>query len=200
MRDGDEPFCRNMLDMLVERPSVLSASPAPDKARAELAARTANEDLALRNARRHRDRQPVRRDRGEDVGVVEVGEEVVEVGETCFLELLDKVGDSFVAWQRTDGDQRSFDAKLVRREVQALIERGVIGDFRAPATIRFGFTPLYLTMDEVERAVRERLDALEQARAQTQVRAERAESQLDRLQAELDALRAAGPQRPEVSG
>jgi kynureninase len=37
--------------------------------------------------------------------------------------------------------------------MQALIERGVIGDFRAPATIRFGFTPLYTSFSDVWRAV-----------------------------------------------
>jgi kynureninase len=37
--------------------------------------------------------------------------------------------------------------------MQALIARDVIGDFRAPDSIRFGFTPLYIGEAEVMGAV-----------------------------------------------
>ncbi|HXT49082.1 MAG TPA: kynureninase, partial [Gemmatimonadaceae bacterium] len=36
---------------------------------------------------------------------------------------------------------------------QALIDRGVIGDFRAPDILRLGFTPLYLGYAELWDAV-----------------------------------------------
>jgi kynureninase len=37
--------------------------------------------------------------------------------------------------------------------MQALIQAGVIGDFRAPDMIRFGFTPLYTSFTDVWDAV-----------------------------------------------
>ncbi len=51
------------------------------------------------------------------------------------------------------GSQVSFAHENAYAIMQALIERGVIGDFRAPATLRFGFTPLYIGFKDVWKAV-----------------------------------------------
>lgn len=51
------------------------------------------------------------------------------------------------------GSQVSFHAGQGYAIMQALIARGVIGDFRAPDIIRFGFTPLFIGPDDVSRAV-----------------------------------------------
>ena len=50
------------------------------------------------------------------------------------------------------GSQVSFAFEHGYAAMQACIDRGVIGDFRAPDIMRFGFTPLYLDEDDVVRA------------------------------------------------
>ncbi|MFE5173946.1 kynureninase [Streptomyces sp. NPDC056634] len=52
---------------------------------------------------------------------------------------------------------RSADAGAV---MERLIAAGVVGDYRAPDLLRFGFTPLYLGFAEVERAARVLADQL----------------------------------------
>jgi len=50
------------------------------------------------------------------------------------------------------GSQVSFAHADAYAVMQALIERGVIGDFRAPDILRFGFTPLYVGFEDVSQA------------------------------------------------
>lgn len=45
--------------------------------------------------------------------------------------------------------------------IQALIERGVIGDYREPHIMRFGFTPLYTSFSDVWHAVETLVDILD---------------------------------------
>jgi len=51
------------------------------------------------------------------------------------------------------GSQVSFAFDQGYAAMRALIDRGVIGDFRAPDLMRFGFTPLYLDEGDVVAAV-----------------------------------------------
>ena len=44
--------------------------------------------------------------------------------------------------------------------IQALIARGIVGDFRAPDLMRFGFAPLYISHLETLTAVRTLRDLL----------------------------------------
>ncbi|OED39878.1 kynureninase [Chromatiales bacterium (ex Bugula neritina AB1)] len=45
--------------------------------------------------------------------------------------------------------------------MQAMVARGVIGDFRSPSTLRFGFAPLYLSFQEVLQAAQHLAEILE---------------------------------------
>ncbi|HEV7815166.1 MAG TPA: kynureninase, partial [Janthinobacterium sp.] len=51
------------------------------------------------------------------------------------------------------GSQVSFTHPYGYAVMQALIARGVIGDYREPAIMRFGFTPLYTSFADVWDAV-----------------------------------------------
>jgi kynureninase len=67
-------------------------------------------------------------------------------------------GHDFTLVTPRDHDQRGSQVSLAHTGegyaiMQALIARGVIGDFRAPDILRFGFTPLYTRFVDVWDAV-----------------------------------------------
>jgi len=78
----------------------------------------------------------------------------------CFMRLVaERCGDrGLTLVTPRDADRRGSQVSYARAEggyaiVQALIARGVVGDFRAPDILRFGFTPLYLRFVDVWDAV-----------------------------------------------
>ena len=79
---------------------------------------------------------------------------------SLFIELVEErcAGHGLTLASPRDPAQRGSQVCFARQEgayaiVQALIERGVIGDFRAPDVLRFGFTPLYTGYVDVWEAV-----------------------------------------------
>jgi kynureninase len=64
------------------------------------------------------------------------------------------------------GSQVSFTHSQAYPVMQALIARNVIGDFRAPDVLRFGFTPLYTRYIDVWDAVEVLRDVLHTAQWQ----------------------------------
>ncbi|MEO0749385.1 MAG: kynureninase, partial [Pseudomonadota bacterium] len=52
------------------------------------------------------------------------------------------------------GSHVSFAFEHGYAAMQALIDKGVIGDFRAPNIMRFGFAPLYLDPADIDHSVK----------------------------------------------
>jgi len=95
-------------------------------------------------------------DAWEGVGLDEVRARSIELSERFLAEVEARCPQLQLASPRDPlqrGSQVSFRFEDGYAAMQALIAKGVIGDFRAPDIMRFGFTPLYLGMDEVLAAV-----------------------------------------------
>ncbi|CAO3432533.1 kynureninase [Azospirillum endophyticum] len=74
-----------------------------------------------------------------------------------FIELVEAQCPMLVLASPREADRRGSQVSFRHGQgyaiMQALIDRGVIGDFRAPNVLRFGFTPLYIGETEVRGAV-----------------------------------------------
>jgi kynureninase len=92
----------------------------------------------------------------EDVSLDDVRAQSIALSELFIREIEARCPDLVLASPRdaaARGSQVSFRHPDGYAIMQALIERGVIGDFRAPDRLRFGFTPLYLGVDDILRGV-----------------------------------------------
>jgi kynureninase len=92
----------------------------------------------------------------DDVSLDDVRAQSIALSELFIREIEARCPDLALASPRdaaARGSQISFRHPEGYAIMQALIERGVIGDFRAPDRLRFGFTPLYLGAEDVLRGV-----------------------------------------------
>lgn len=100
------------------------------------------------------------------VEMADVREKSIRQGQ-LFLELVDQEcsGQGFSLRSPEDPHQRGSQVCLGHGEgyriIQALIARGVIGDFRTPDVLRFGITPLYLRYVDIWDAVAQLRDVME---------------------------------------
>jgi kynureninase len=90
------------------------------------------------------------------VDIVEVRARSLALGDLLIAELERRCPQLRLVTPRAHeqrGSQVSFAFQGGYAAMQALIARGVIGDFRAPDIMRFGLTPLYIGEGEVMKAV-----------------------------------------------
>ncbi len=92
----------------------------------------------------------------EDVDMADLRAASIALQEQFIQEIEAQVPQLILASPRDPhqrGSQVSFRFEHGYAAMQAVIDRGVIGDFRAPDIMRFGFTPLYLDAGDVTAAV-----------------------------------------------
>lgn len=93
----------------------------------------------------------------DEVAMDAIRQRSIELSE-CFIREVEKHCPDLELASPRDPQARGSQVSLRASEgyavMQALIAEGVIGDFRAPDLMRFGFTPLYLSEDDVREAVR----------------------------------------------
>lgn len=91
----------------------------------------------------------------DSVEMDDVRSKSIELSDLFIAEVERRCPDLVLASPRDSalrGSQVSFGFSQGYAVMQALIDRGVIGDFRAPDMMRFGFAPLYLDAEDVVRA------------------------------------------------
>ncbi|KZM47988.1 kynureninase [Labrenzia sp. OB1] len=100
----------------------------------------------------------------EDVDMADLRRKSISLSELFIAEVEARCPQLELASPRNPedrGSQVSFRFKEGYEVMQALIARGVIGDFRAPDVMRFGFTPLYLSRQDIIDAVAVLADILD---------------------------------------
>ena len=91
----------------------------------------------------------------DEVSIDDVRARSIELGELFIAEVEKRCPELELVSPRSAADrgsQVSFRFEHAYPTMQALIDRGVIGDFRAPDVMRFGITPLYLDTGDLIRA------------------------------------------------
>ena len=92
----------------------------------------------------------------DDVDMAQLRADSIALQEQFIMEIERDVPQLTLASPRDStvrGSQVSFQFHEGFAAMQAVIDRGVIGDFRAPDIMRFGFTPMYIDSGDVSAAV-----------------------------------------------